>query len=166
MKANLLVSYEPTHETLAKEEASSLLSSVKEKPTFLEADTPGLFKISIKDARKTVKDLSKMYKKDKEKFKYTCNYIPIDDWCKSAVADMQKKIKAFDKIIKNNEKWKMELHKRNYKDDGKLIIKLTEVINKPKVDLEKPDKIVRVEIIGKEAGIALLNKDELFSVKK
>ena len=166
MKANLLISYEPTHALLAKEEASSLLSSVKEKPKFLEADTPGLFKISVKDARKAVKELSKTYKKDKEKFKYTCNYVPIDDWCKSSVAEMQKKIKTFDKVIKNNEKWKMELHKRKYKDDGKLIVKLTEMINKPKVDLEKPDKIIKVEIIGKEAGISLLNKDELFSVKK
>ena len=47
-----------------------------------------------------------------------------------------------------------------------MIMKLTEVIDKPKVDLSNPDKIVQVEIVGKQAGISLLAKDELLEVSK
>jgi len=59
----------------------------------------------------------------------------------------------------------MDLHKRHF-DMGstEVIMKLTEVVDKPKVDLENPQKIIEVQIIGKKAGLALLNKDEIFSV--
>ena len=45
-----------------------------------------------------------------------------------------------------------------------LIMKLTEVVDKPKVDLDNPQKIIAVQIIGKKAGLALLNKDEILSL--
>ena len=47
-----------------------------------------------------------------------------------------------------------------------LIMKLTENINHPKVDLKNPQKIVKVEIVGDHAGIALLDKSELLDIPK
>jgi tRNA(Ser,Leu) C12 N-acetylase TAN1 len=61
----------------------------------------------------------------------------------------------------------MDLKVRKVKekpDEIKLILKLTEVIDRPKVDLQNPDKIIKVEVIGNKAGLALLGKDELLNV--
>ena len=67
--------------------------------------------------------------------------------------------------IKKSEKWKMDLSKRNY-EKGKtteLILRLTDVVDKPNVDLENPEKIIKVEIVGNKAGISLLKPNELVS---
>ena len=116
----------------------------------------------MKDARKTVKSLLKLCSKKPEFFEKTFHWVPIDKWCKSTVKDMQKVVKKLEKDIKKTEKWKMELNKRHYdkEDTVELILKLTEVVDKPKVDLKKPQKIIKVEIAGNKAGLALLKADE------
>ena len=79
---------------------------------------------------------------------------------------MQKIIKSLQKGIRKTEKWKLDLHKRHFDmPSTDLIIKLTEAVDKPKVDLDNPQKIIEVQIMGKKAGLALLNKDELLTVR-
>jgi len=67
---------------------------------------------------------------------------------------------------KKNEKWMMDVEKRYYdKHDYKeLIIKLTDVVDRKEIDLKKPEKIIKVEIVGKNAGISLLEPDEFLIV--
>ena len=81
---------------------------------------------------------------------------------------MQKEIKKLQKGIKKTEKWKMDMHKRHFEQMNsiELIMKLTEVVDKPKVDLNNPQKIIEVQIIGKKTGLALLNRDEILSLAK
>ena len=79
---------------------------------------------------------------------------------------LQKEIKKLQNGIKKNERWKMDLHKRHFErmHSIEIIMKLTEVVDKPKVDLDKPQKIIEVQIIGKKAGLSLLNKDEVLRI--
>ncbi len=60
----------------------------------------------------------------------------------------------------------MDIAKRCYEKyhTTELIMKLTEVVDRPKVDLKNPDKIIRVDIIGNDAAISLLNKDETLNI--
>lgn len=167
-EANLLVTFDPTHAGKAKEEVDKILEEVKEKAEYLKSEVDGLFQLKVKDAKKLVKNLVGFCKKNKKKFEVTFHWVPIDKWCKSTIEDMQKTIKGFVKDIKKTEKWKMDLVKRQYEKmhTTELILKLTEVVDRPKVDLKKPDKIIKVEVIGDKAGIALLAKDELLNVVK
>ena len=167
-EANLLVTFDPTHIESAKKEIAEMLKSIKEKAEILTAEE-GLAEVSVGNARKAVAELEKIAKKDLEKFPHTMQWIPIDIWCKNAIADMQKHLKGFEKDIGKDERWKMELKTRKLKekpDELKLILKLTEVIDRKKVDLEKPEKIVKVEIIGNKAGLALLKKNELLNIAR
>ena len=166
-EANLIITYEPAHAGSAKEEVERVLKEIKQEAKHLKQDIDGIFNIRAKDARKIVRDLAKLCKKKPDLFDKTFHWIPIDKWVKASIKDMQKELKKFDKAIKEKESWKMDLGKRKTdKHEKDLIIKLTEVINKPNVDLEKPDKIVKVEIMGNKAGLALLNKDELLNIPK
>lgn len=167
-EANLLVTFDPTHQESAIKVIESLLNGVKEKASVLKANE-GVAELAVKDAKKAVKQLSSLANKETEKFVHTFHWIPIDKWCKNTVADMQKNIKDFAKDIKQNDKWKMDLKVRKVKekpDELKLILKLTEVIDRPKVDLQNPDKIIKVEVIGNKVGLALLGKGELLNVVK
>lgn len=165
--ANLLVTFDPVHEESARKEIESLLAEVKQEGKIIKIEK-GLAQLKAKDARKVVASMLKIAKKDIEKFKYTFNWWPVDKWCKAEIKDMQKVIAELQKGIKKDEKWKMELAKREttkeYPKD--LIIQLTDVVDKPKVDLENPEKIIKVEIIGDKAAISLVTKEEILSVAK
>lgn len=167
-EANLLVTFDPTHEETALKEISSLLGIVKEKADILKSDE-GVAEVLVKDAKKAVKQLSALCKKELDKFAHTFHWIPIEKWCKSEAAEMKKIIAELGKKIKKEEKWKMDLKVRKVKerpDEIKLILSLTEGVDKPNVDLQNPEKTIKVEIIGNKAGLALLGRDEMLNVAK
>ncbi len=164
-EANLVVTYDPAHAGKARDEVSAILDGAGVKPQFLESDVEGVFLLNIKTPKEVTKKLNA--KANAKKFTHTFHWVPIDKWVSSKIPDMAKAMKEIDAKIKAEESWKMELSKRNYKGETpKLIMQLTENINKKKVDLKNPQKIVKVEIIGKKAGIALLDKSEYLDVPK
>lgn len=167
-KFNLIVTYDPNHEGTAKKELEEVLAKIGEKPRIADSGVGGLFKVYVSDARRVVKRLADLCKADPNLFVATNSYTPIDAWCSSEPEAMQKKIKPLESGIGTSERWKMVLNKRHWdKMKGtKLIIKLTESISRAKVDLENPQKIVQVEIIGKEAGISLIEPGEALNVPK
>jgi tRNA(Ser,Leu) C12 N-acetylase TAN1 len=77
---------------------------------------------------------------------------------KEAVAKIRNKIEA-------GERWRMTVEKRSYTLCHKIdIIKeLAQLINE-KVNHENPDKIVRIDIIGKYAGVSVLAPEGIFSI--
>lgn len=162
-KANLLVTFDPVHQESAKKEIETLMKELNESGKIKEIER-GLAQLAVKDARKFIDKLLGIAKKEIGKFNYTFNWWPVDEWCKAEIREMQKVIAEIQKGIKKEEKWKMELVKRDvtkkYPED--LIIKLTDVVNKPKVDLSNPDKIIKVEIIGDKAAITLIEKNKVF----
>lgn len=167
MDANLLVTFDPSRAGSAREESEAALKSVGADAKFLESESEGLLQISVKDPKSVVKKLAKLSEKEPDKFAHTHRYIPVEKWCKSGLKEMQKTVKSLVPGIKQEEKWKMNLNKRQYDADSReLIIKLTDPVDRPNVDLSNPDKIIQVEIVGKKAGVALLNKDELLEVKR
>jgi len=167
MKATLLVTFDPSHAGSAKKQIEDALKEIKKDAKFLKSEAEGIFELQTKDARKLVQDIGKIAKKDIAKLDKTFNWIPIDTWAKATVKDMQKTIKTIQKDIKEKEKWAMDLGKRMTKlHDKDLIIKLTEPVDKPNVDLKKPEKIIKVEIIGNKAGISLLKPDEILNLFK
>ena len=162
--ANLLVTHDSSHAGSAKENVEKALKAAKQKAKFLKSDVDGVFKLRVGNAKKTVKSLNKL-KRKKGMFEHTFHWIPIEKWTNANVKAMQKEIKKLQKGIKKNEKWKLDLHKRHLDvSTTELILKLTEVVDRQKVDLENPQKIIEVQITGKKAGLALLNKDELLSL--
>jgi len=167
-KFNLIVSFDPNHIGSAEKELNEVLTKIGEKPKITSTEVEGLFKVAVSDARKVVGRLINLCKADPNMFVVTHNYTPIDNWCKSELADMQKRIKSLESGIDHSDRWKMNLSKRHWKkmDGTQLIVKLTNVVDRKNVDLTTPQKIVQVEIIGKEAGISLLKPNETLNVPK
>ena len=165
VEANLLVTHDPSHAGSAKEEVEKALKAARQKAKFLKSDADGVFKLRAGNPKKLVKSLAKL-KRKKGMFENTFYWVPIEKWTAANVKSLQKEIKKLQKGINKTEKWKLDLHKRHFDEihPTELIMKLAEVVDKPKVDLDAPQKIIEVQIIGKRAGLALLDKDELLSV--
>jgi tRNA(Ser,Leu) C12 N-acetylase TAN1 len=167
-EADLIVTFDPSHAGSAKEEVNRVLKEVKKEAKHLKSEIDGLFKLKIGNSKDVVKSLKKLHSKKPDLFERTCHWTPIEKWCKSSVKDMQKTVKKMQEKIKKTDKWKMELTKRHYPKSSTvdLILKLTEVVDKPKVDLKKPKKIIQVEVMGNKAGLSLLGTDELLNTLK
>jgi len=166
MDVKLLITYDPAHIESSREKVKNLSKEIGVKPEFLKSRYDGIFLLNVPKPKETVKKLAKISKKDRELFGRTHRYIPIDKWVKSKVPDMQNAIKSLVPKIKKEEKWMMDIEKRHYDklDFKELIIKLTDVVNREKIDLNKPKKIIKVEIVGNDAGISVLEPDEILIV--
>ena len=167
-EGNLLVTFDPSHEESALKEISSLLNEIQETVEIIKAED-GIAEVLVKDAKKAVSELSKICKDNLDKFNYTSHWVPIEKWCDAEIDEIKKIVKELGERIKDDERWKMDLKVRKVKekpDEIKLIVKLTEAVDKPKVDLKNPEKIIKVEIIGNRAGLSLLDIDELLNVAK
>lgn len=166
-KFNMLVTFNPNHAGTAEKELSEVLQKIGEKPRIAAVkDIEGLFKAAVSDARKAVSRLRSLCQAEPDRFIATHHYTPIDGWCKSDLAEMKKLIKPLVAGIGKNDRWKMALNKRHWDKEGQthVIMSLTSVIDRDNVDLSNPQKIVQVEIMGKEAGISLLKKEDLLDV--
>ncbi|MBN2072988.1 MAG: hypothetical protein JW770_03465 [Actinobacteria bacterium] len=166
MDVSLIVTYDPAHQQSCMESVKNVMGKAGAKPRFLKSRYSGIFLIDLPDAKNVVKKLAPIKRKNPELFGKTHRYIPVDRWVPSKVPDMQKAVRSVARGIGENEKWKMDLEKRHYDklDYNELIEKLTDVVKRNKIDLKKPKKTIRVDIIGTGAGISLLEAKELFNV--
>lgn len=164
MEANLLVTYDPAHPGKAEKEMLALLDS--EEKEMLESPISGVFLLKTgKDAKEVVKELRD---RGKESFESTFRWVPIDEWMDTDLEKMIGAVKKYNDKIGEDESWKMDLHKRGYDAHSTLdLIKaLTDVIDRKKVDLKNPQKIIAVEIMGEKAGLSLLEADEYLDMHR
>jgi len=165
--ANLLITFDPMNHSEARAEVVNVLKEVGEhKPEFLYSGVRGLFQIRVDTNPKDVtRRLDALCRTDPSKFWYTYHWIPVEKWCSSTIKEMSEIVKEFAKRIKLNERWRMRINKRFYEKyhTDELIEKLTEHVDRPNVDLENPQKTIRVEIIGGKAVLSLLKPKEHFS---
>jgi len=120
------------------------------------------------DPKEVTKRLYSLCRKDSSKFMYTYHWIPVERWCPSTVEKMAEDVKEMAENIKPKERWRMRINKRLYKKHRtrELIELLTQDIDRPNIDLEKPHKTIQIEIIGEEAALSLLKPREHFSVNE
>jgi len=153
----------------AKEEITRTLKMLGDeepivKPTFAE----GIIGVKTRlDSREVIHELLKLFNEDPLVFQYTLKWVPIDLWVYSDMDSMKKGVTELKNRIRAGEKWRMTVEKRRYTKHHRIEIieEIAELIDE-KVDLENPDKILRIDIIGKFAGISVLAPDEVFSVAK
>jgi tRNA acetyltransferase TAN1 len=169
-KPNLIVTYEMRNRRESKEEVLRVLGKAgEEKPQFLKSQARGIFLILTSlDAREITGKLTQLCREEPENFWYTYNYIPIDVWCSSELEEMEENVKKLAGEIKEEESWRMTVNKRFYSKyhTQEIIEALAKYISGGKVDLKNPRKIIQVEIIGKQAGISLLEPSDIFSVSR
>ncbi len=164
---NLLITFDPTKEVSARQEIQALLRSVQEKGEIIETEVHGLFKAKVRDPRNVVKRLRELCLQDPEKFERTHHWTPVDLWTSSQLQVMKDTIGRLSEQIKDHESWKLKVDARHYTESTQnLAIPLTEKVQKGNVNLDDPDKVIKVDIIGKEAGISLLDRDEILNVLK
>jgi len=166
---NLLVSCSWDNYGEAKGEITQLLGRLCDKNPYVRRTIAGGI-IGVKtrlDSREVIRGLREIFDQDPLVIQHTFKWVPVDLWAPSDIDSMKEGVTQLKDRIKKGEKWRMTIEKRRYTQRHKIdIIKeIAELINE-KVDLENPDKILRIDIIGKYAGISVLEPREIFSMSK
>jgi len=166
---NLLVSCPWTMLGRAKREISDALKLLgDEQPVIERTLARGIIGVKTRlDSREVIQSLHRLFIKDPLGFRYTLTWVPTDYWTYSDIESMKEAVMNIKHKIHEGERWRMTVEKRRYTHYHKIeIIKeLAELIHE-KVELKNPDKIVRIDIIGKYAAVSVLSPNEIFSTTK
>lgn len=87
--------------------------------------------------------------------------------CETNVKGLVNLIKEHSKsYIKEGDSFKIVLKRRKHEkiDRNDIIERIAEHIDN-KVDLETPDKVIRIEVLGNYCGVSFLGKEDFIKIK-
>ncbi len=118
------------------------------------------------DPIKAINDLRALLKQRPWEFKYTLKLVPIQKVVEANLDTVDKVAVSLAEGIEKQEKFRITVEKRHTDLSSKTIIDTIAKRIQRTVDLEEPDKILLVEIIGELAGLALIKSDDMLSVER
>jgi tRNA acetyltransferase TAN1 len=166
---NLLVSCPWGVYEKAKKEIADILETLgDESPIVKRTIAEGIIGVKTRlNSREVVYALRRLFDENPFVFQYTLKWVPVDLWTFSDMDSMKEGIRKLRNKIHAGEKWRMTVEKRRYSLHHKfeVITELAALIDE-KVDLENPEKILRVDIIGRYTGMSVLKPTDMFSIAK
>ena len=115
-----------------------------------------------------ISKIKELLKADPNFFQYILKIVPIDFVCETNI-DVIKEIiqKRHLEYLKEEESFRIDLKRRNNEiiNRTQLIKVIAEIFNN-KVDLDNPDKIIRIEILGNFCGISFLQLNDILKAPK
>ena len=118
--------------------------------------------------KKVILKIKKIQEKNPKFFQYILKIIPIDFICETETNTIKQLINnTYKKFIDEKNSFKIVLKRRNNEkiERAKFIEKIANIINN-EVDLENPDKVVRIEVLGNITGISFLKKNEIVRIDR
>lgn len=163
---NLLISYKWRNFFEAKKEIQNVLKRLgDENPIVEKTLARGILGVKTKiKNREVIRNVKKFYQENPWDFNFSIKWIPHDNWCVAQMEDMKKMVAQIKNQIKPGETWAMKVEKRRYTwyHTNEIIRELASEITE-KVNLSKPDKILRIDILGDYAAISILKPEDIFS---
>ncbi len=114
----------------------------------------------------TVEKLRDILKERPYEFRYSLRIIPIQKITRTDLGEIERVVTELSKVIKENETFRITVEKRFTQVPSKDIIEAAAANIEHKVDLNHPDKIVLIEVIGGFTGISILKPSDIMSVVK
>ncbi|MFX0042659.1 MAG: THUMP domain-containing protein [Candidatus Hodarchaeota archaeon] len=162
---NLLVSTSRFNEINAKAELwFTLLICGDDYPIISRLNFPGLVTgLTNLSTRQVILKIKKILEKDPYFFQFILKIIPIDFVCETNSQVISQLVELhYRDYFNNTDSFKISLKRRKHEqiERANFIQKLAKNIPN-KVDLENPDKFIRIEILGNICGISFLSKGDI-----
>ena len=161
---NLLVSTSRFNEMNAKAEIwFTLLMCGDKYPIILGSNYPGLITATTNINNKEVMlKIKKILEKDSDFFQFILKIVPIDYVCETNLNVIKTFVeKNYPLYLNEDDSFKIELNRRkNENIERDIIIKSVAKLIHNRVDLDNPDKILRIELLGNVSGISFLNPND------
>ncbi|MBY9021007.1 MAG: THUMP domain-containing protein [Candidatus Lokiarchaeota archaeon] len=161
---NLLVSTSRFNEMNAKAEIwFTLLMCGDKYPIILGSNYPGLITATTNINNKEVMlKIKTILEKDSDFFQFILKIVPIDYVCETNLNVIKTFVeKNYPLYLNEDDSFKIELNRRkNENIERDIIIKSVAKLIHNRVDLDNPDKILRIELLGNVSGISFLNPND------
>jgi tRNA acetyltransferase TAN1 len=99
-------------------------------------------------------------------FRFTLRIIPIEKVVSTDLGEIQRTATELSSKIDEDETFRVTLEKRFTETRTKDIIEAAAANIKRRVNLNNPDKIVLIEVIGRLTGLSVIKPDEILAVLK
>jgi len=113
-----------------------------------------------------VKKLREVIHERPYEFRYTLRIIPVEKVVRTDLNEIGKATAELSSGIGKKETFRITVEKRFTTISTHDIIETAAMNIKRKVNLEKPDKVLLIEVVGGLTGISLIAPDDILSVMK
>jgi tRNA acetyltransferase TAN1 len=113
-----------------------------------------------------VQGLSRKLVESPWKFRYIQKVTPLEKVVPSDFEEIEKCVSAMVDGIGREESFRITVKKRHTKLSSKEIVERTARIIERRVDLEHPDRLVLIEVLGESTGISLIKPTDILSVAR
>ena len=121
---------------------------------------------TVLDPYNVIGDLRKFLNERPEEFRYILRVIPIETVVRTDLDEIRMAVARLSAKILKNETFRVTIEKRHSQLSTSSIIEAAAANIQRKVDLENPDKIVLVEILGKLTGVSVVRPADILSIRK
>jgi len=99
-------------------------------------------------------------------FRYTLRIIPVEKVIRTDLGEIQRIAAELGSKISESETFRVTVEKRFTGTSTKDIIEAAAAKIERKVDLDKPDKILQIEVIGGLTGVSIIKPQDVLSITK
>lgn len=114
----------------------------------------------------TMKKLREVLHERPYEFRYMLRIIPVEKVVPTDLNEIAKATAELGSGIGKKETFRVTVEKRFTTISTHEIIEIAAANIKRKVNLEKPDKVLLIEVVGGSTGISLIAPDDILSVMK
>jgi tRNA(Ser,Leu) C12 N-acetylase TAN1 len=119
------------------------------------------------DARAVVRELRALREREPGRLRFTCKWAPVDAWTAADLEALREAVEGLRERIGPRQRWRMTVdkhrHERYHRDE--VIRALAPLVDAP-VDLTHPERILKIDLIGAEAALAVVGPEDIFSTTR
>lgn len=165
---DLLVSHPRGYYGRARQEIVRILRRFGDpEPHVEKSGVPGICIVHTRmESRNVVAQCAALFQSEPDSFRFAIKWVPVDYWCERDLDLMKRLIQEqVTPRIDAQETWAMKVEKRGWDQyhTAEIVQRLAEAIDR-KVNLETPDKLVRIDVLGTAVAASVLRPGEIFSI--
>jgi len=121
---------------------------------------------TLLDPFEVIEKLRKVLKARPSEFRYTLRIIPIEKAARTDLEEIQLVATELASKIAQDETFRVTVEKRFSKIPSSELIEAAATNIERKVSLDRPDRIVLLQVIGKLTGVSVVRPTDIMSVAK
>jgi len=131
-----------------------------------KSDFDGVLEVDIEDSRGFVAFLREYVRSEPFRIHFVQRVIPVDMVVDTNIDQIKEGAKQLGLHIGESETFKIEIDERDSPYPRReLIDAIADVVDR-KVNLESPDMVIQVEVLGEYTALCLARPDEIISITK
>ena len=165
---NLLATTSRGNEGDACSELWHLLGDIGDSaPTVDKTGVSGLIAVkTVFNSLEVIEKFREILRERPYEFRYTLRIIPIEKVVRTDLGEIQRAATDLSSKIGENETFRVTVEKRFTEASTQDIVEAAAANFERKVDLNNPDKILLIEVVGGFTGISVIKPDDILSVMK